>query len=727
MAFDVEGARKAGYSEAEIVDHLSQQTKFDAGAARKAGYSDAEIIQHLRAPVASFAAQPEVPEGTSPSKLKGSSAGGVVMGLRDSIDAGAQLLVRGANAIGLAPDSEVAKVDKIVKAANAEYDASRKLAGRDGIDIARVAGNIANPVNRVVPMGGAASTASVAARAGAQGTISGVMQPVTNTDDFASEKGTQAAVGGLAGAAGGALVDKLVQGAGSLWAQIRARPMVQNILQGTASRGALNPAAEAEILLNQTATQQGIDLAQIPKSILDDVRGKVQLAISQGKTLDGPALLRQATGRAVLGDDAALLTGQVTRDPQEFARDIDLRGIAGAGKPIADRLNLQNTRLIEILGKQGAKGAPDAYDAGKTATEALQKHDEALSTAVRDAYTKFRKATGSSVDVPLQPLAQRLGEVVERYGNDNIPSAVRAQLNAYGLGGAKQTKVFDLLEADKLIKTINANFDPMKGPQMAALGELRSGLNDAIELAVKNGDEAAGPSADLLKTALKTARERFSLHEQLPALADAVKNPKAQEAFVRNYVTSKTASIDTVERLVSILEPKALDGVRRNVLADILERAAPGAGRGSDAAVFSQAGYNRALDAIGDRKLLALFGEEGVSKLRQIGQVAEWVQKQPKGSAVNNSNSGAAVMNLLQGLAGKSENTLLNRLSGLPGVNIVRDSLAKTLDESAATSALRANVRPSTAQLTEEEIAALRRFMPLVGGASGSASSASLR
>jgi hypothetical protein len=47
MGFDVEGARKAGYSEPEIVDHLAKQSNFDVAGAKKAGYSDAEILQHL--------------------------------------------------------------------------------------------------------------------------------------------------------------------------------------------------------------------------------------------------------------------------------------------------------------------------------------------------------------------------------------------------------------------------------------------------------------------------------------------------------------------------------------------------------------------------------------------------------------------------------------------------------------------------------------------------------
>lgn len=47
MPFDIDGARQAGYSDAEIADYLSSQSKFDATGARTAGYSDTDIIQHL--------------------------------------------------------------------------------------------------------------------------------------------------------------------------------------------------------------------------------------------------------------------------------------------------------------------------------------------------------------------------------------------------------------------------------------------------------------------------------------------------------------------------------------------------------------------------------------------------------------------------------------------------------------------------------------------------------
>ena len=47
MAFDVEGAKQAGYSDAEINSYLAKESNFDIRGARRAGYKDDEILKHL--------------------------------------------------------------------------------------------------------------------------------------------------------------------------------------------------------------------------------------------------------------------------------------------------------------------------------------------------------------------------------------------------------------------------------------------------------------------------------------------------------------------------------------------------------------------------------------------------------------------------------------------------------------------------------------------------------
>jgi hypothetical protein len=48
MAFDVNAARKSGYSDVEIADFLGKQSKFDAMGAIKAGYAPAELVDYLQ-------------------------------------------------------------------------------------------------------------------------------------------------------------------------------------------------------------------------------------------------------------------------------------------------------------------------------------------------------------------------------------------------------------------------------------------------------------------------------------------------------------------------------------------------------------------------------------------------------------------------------------------------------------------------------------------------------
>lgn len=47
QGFDVNAARQAGYSDDEILQHLTQTRNFDVQAAQRSGYSSAEIVNYL--------------------------------------------------------------------------------------------------------------------------------------------------------------------------------------------------------------------------------------------------------------------------------------------------------------------------------------------------------------------------------------------------------------------------------------------------------------------------------------------------------------------------------------------------------------------------------------------------------------------------------------------------------------------------------------------------------
>jgi len=70
--FDVPAARQAGYSDDEILKHLTDSRKFDVDGAVKSGYSKADIISHLSTTTAAPAVPPpalKAPEGSAAGRF----------------------------------------------------------------------------------------------------------------------------------------------------------------------------------------------------------------------------------------------------------------------------------------------------------------------------------------------------------------------------------------------------------------------------------------------------------------------------------------------------------------------------------------------------------------------------------------------------------------------------------------------------------------------------------
>ncbi len=77
-------------------------------------------------------------------------------------------------------------------------------------------------------------------------------------------------------------------------------------------------------------------------------------------------------------------------------------------------------------------------------------------------------------------------------------------------------------------------------------------------------------------------------------------------------------------------------------MAHLKEKALSGAA--DEVGKFSQSAFNKALNQIGDRKLAIFFSPEEIAQLKATGRAASYMQAQPVGSAVNNSNSGALML-----------------------------------------------------------------------------------
>ena len=178
-----------------------------------------EITKALQAMVASAA--PKQPQ-TVTEKVLASPVGGVIRGLRDIPDAGAQMLTRGLEAIAPAGSSmekfmqeERKRVEEINRQAEQAYQKEwrqgQMKAGE--VDVGRAIGGVlgtAVPATRAVQ---ALGLATAPVRAGAvSGAVGGALQPVAQPQEsFAEQKATQVGLGAALGAGGGYLGDKLTQ------------------------------------------------------------------------------------------------------------------------------------------------------------------------------------------------------------------------------------------------------------------------------------------------------------------------------------------------------------------------------------------------------------------------------------------------------------------------------------------------------------------------------------
>ena len=173
------------------------------------GMSDADIEQAIAS---------NTPQAKAPSS-------GFMMGLKDPITAGAQMIPRALGAVaslgGTKPNAlsdllyrEAKRVDEMAKAEEQGYQAQRAKAGESGFDVARLGGNILNPASlvpaaRVAQLARAKGLSNVG-QAVAGGAVGGAMQPVVGEGEFGEQKAEQVILGGVTGPIG----EKVVAGTG---------------------------------------------------------------------------------------------------------------------------------------------------------------------------------------------------------------------------------------------------------------------------------------------------------------------------------------------------------------------------------------------------------------------------------------------------------------------------------------------------------------------------------
>lgn len=634
-------------------------------------------------------------------RVQASLPGAILQGMRDPVDAAAQLAPRALEAVtsigGLAPNpvsrffgGEARRVDALNTQNEQAYEAARAATGRDGFDGGRIVGNITSPVNAAAalaaPIRGGMTLGQLAGRGAVGGAVGGLLQPVNDPQaqqNFAGEKAAQAAMGAVTG---GLLTPGLVRGTEAVVR--RAVPL------SVSARAANSAAVDQQVA--EALREVGQDPSRLSATAMQALRDQALESLQQGRRLDVAAALRDADFRRL---DMQPLLGQVTRDPTLYARELNLRGIEGVGDPIMQRLQGQRRQLGDSL-RGFSGGSTERADAGMQIITALQGVDDRMSRNVTDLYRAARASAQADLDIPLAGLAQDVADVVDRFG-DKVPSGVMNQVQNLGLLGGTQRRVFTLADADRLTKVINDNVgnDPASN---AALTALRQGVRRAVTEAVPAADNPFFP-------AVTAARDRFALLDALPALRSAAEGGANEDRFVRQYLLqARPTEVRQLADLLGRESPGALQQARQQVGA-FLERAAFGTNTAGDRG-FAPERFAAALDSLGTARLSAFFSPDEIAQLRTIGRVGAYISSEPAFATVNRSNTGAAGANLvLQALRAMP--------GGSAGLSLGQAAISPVINSRRVSAALAAQVPQTAAELTPEQARALSRFVrPLVIG-----------
>lgn len=545
---------------------------------------------------------------------------------------------------------------------------------------------------RLLPAARISAPVAQAARAGAvSGAVGGALQPALSAD-FATEKTGQTLAGAAAGALLGPALNRAGTSLGRLVDQWRGSRMIASV-----------DSAQMQDMVRKQLAADGIDAASLPQSVFTSLADDVRTAISSGKKLDLAATVRKQDFDA-LGLPAT--RGQLTRNPMQWQREVNTAGIDGVGEPL-QQLFAKQTRAVD--GRMGklTQGAGEAFDDGARLLGMAKTAQDQRDAGVRAAYTAFRESTGRDLEVPLQGLAQDYAETLRRFG-DTVPGAVRKQFEGMGLMSGVQHRGLTIEGAEDLIKTINANADPMNKPAFRALGELRAAVQKAITDGADSSASGAGAeAAQLANEARRFAADNFRNLAKTPGLQAAVDGMEPDQ-FIQRFVIG--GKVNEIQRLGEAIGPEGRQ-VMAAQLAKHLQAKAFGANVAGDGKVAADA-FNRELSRIGMPKLEALLGADGAAEVQRLGRVLAYIKQVPEGATPNTSGSGQLVASLM----GKA------KVAGaLPWVNEVLAKPLGTAAQKFSVSRALAPVPQQAADLDPATVASLSRLFAPAPFAAGMA------
>jgi len=535
--------------------------------------------------------------------------------------------------------------DNIVTQRNGQYQQARAMAGQNGIDWWRLAGNVANPVNYLG--GGAGAAETVVGRVGQaalQGGVAGGMQAAAEPTDPGSFW-WDTSKGASVGAGTGGILGSVIEGAmpAVRWGMSKARQLFGS---GQAAVAAGAPDA----VINQAVQAAGHDPATVNLNVLAGLKQDVQSALEHGADVSPTSVANRAVAES-LPVPVNLTRGQATGDAMQFAREQNLRGVTGVGEPITNQLTGQNAAFIQNLDALGARNAPDPVSTGAKYADRIQSFWDALQARKDALYAGVRNSAGQSAAMDGIKAADSIKAALDTpqasHVYDALPPNIKKTIDSLGAGEFPLT----VAQSQALDKIWGQAARGADGSTAYAINQARSLLMDA-PIADDLGTEA--------KQAYMAARQAHAQQMSLldPKQLNGMPNPNFQpmvkavvqdgkppeQLFATHFLNSAPSVAGKNLAFLSKLDPEAPQQIGQTLMGEI-KRQALNSSSDARGAVSEATLRGWANDPVKSAKLDALLPKPAVDTFKNLASTVEAAKKFPVASAVNTSNTGSSVVN----------------------------------------------------------------------------------
>jgi outer membrane lipoprotein SlyB len=442
-----------------------------------------------------------------------------------------------------------------------------------------------------------------------------------------------------------------------------------------AVRSAMPSQQQIDVQISAIMERAGVDYSQVPERVRQSLRADLSDALNTGREIDPAAVRRLADFRMT---NTTPTRGAITQDPVQITREMNLaktgaNSADGELQGLARVQNQNNATLIQRLNDAGGRSETEPVAAGRAVASSVLGRQADLRGAERGAWNEARNSPAYTQPIypdGLNAINRALGDegmmgfmnptisrYMEAFQTGQQPFTPQAYRNLQSMLSNELAKGGNEAAAARIARNaLEATpIQPINNPRGVDFGNLP--VTGGTASAMRAADAQPTASIEAIDRARGATRAAYAYEESSPLVRSVLSDGRGADPvrIAQQFVIGGTP--DEAAVVAREVGPAGLAVIKDALATHIKKQALSGAN--DEVGKVSQSALNAVLRKIGDEKLRLFFSPEELAGLHSASRVASYVQVQPVGSAVNNSNSGALLL-------GKAYDTLMGAANATP-------------------------------------------------------------